>query len=175
MEKVVKNLEGSGAIQFAPPVAALIASSAYLVPYLLSRSTAPTPNHGRIFAWYHTLRKPRFNPPDAMFPIAWLAIESGLAFSAYRMLVKPATSERNWALALLAGNVLGIGGWSRLFFGRRSLPLSTLASVALGGSAAAYTIQSKKVDQPASLASVPLVAWVAFATVLTASIWQRNR
>ena len=162
-------------IGFPPVAAAAIASSAYLVPYLISRSTAPSPQHPRIWAWYKSLRRPSYNPPDVAFPIAWLAIESGLAWSGYRLLKSPSSPSRNRGLALLAGNILGIGGWSRLFFGSRNLPLSTFASAALGSSAVVYVIESSKADKPAAAASIPLVAWVAFATVLTASIWRRNR
>ena len=159
----------------APIAAAAIASSALLVPYLISRSTAPTPDNPGIWTWYRSLRKPVFNPPDAMFPVAWLAIESTLAWSGYRMLLQPPNAPRNMSLALLAANVLGIGGWSRLFFGSRNLPMSTVASAALGASAAAYVVQAAKVDRPAAVAGAPLVAWVAFATLLTAAVWQKNR
>ena len=40
---------------------------------------------------------------------------------------------------------------------------------------AGYVQSAKKVDRTAALAGVPFVAWVAFATVLTAAIWRRNR
>ncbi len=158
-----------------PAAAASIATAAYLVPYALSRSTSPSPDHPRVFVWYRLLRKPRFQPPDVSIPIAWLAIETGLAFAGYRLLRQPSSPARDRALALLAGNVVGIGGWSRLFFGGRSLPASTIAAGALGVAAAAYVNEARKADAPAAAASVPLVGWVAFATVLTAAIWRRNR
>jgi benzodiazapine receptor len=158
-----------------PIVAATIASTAYLIPYWMNRSTSPTPNHPAIFAWYRGLRKPAFNPPDVVFPLAWLAIESTLACSGYRLMRRASTPARNLSLGLLAGNVLGIGAWGRLFFGTRNLPMSTVAAVALGGSAAAYVVKSAKVDRPAAALGVPLGAWVACATLLTASIWRKNR
>ena len=159
----------------APLPAATVAAAAYVVPYLLSRSTTPSPDHPRVFLWYRLLKQPAFKPPDVAIPIAWFAIESGLAFAAYRLLRKASTSARNRALALLTGNVIGIGAWSRLFFGGRNLPASTAASAALLATSAAYVKEVSKVDKPATVASVPLVAWVCFATVLTAAIWRRNR
>ena len=71
--------------------------------------------------------------------------------------------------------MLAIGGWSRLFFGSRNLPASTFASAALIASGAAYVDRARRVDRGAALAGAPFVAWVAFATVLTAEIWRRNR
>ena len=165
--------DGSGALP--APVAASIATAAYLVPWLLSRSTSPTPDHPRVFFWYRWLKRPAIQPPDVAIPIAWVAIESGLAYAAYRLLRRPASPARTQALAWLAGNVVGIGGWSRLFFGGRNLPISTIAAAGLGATAVAYVNEVRKVDRAATVASVPLVAWVAFATVLTAAVWRRNR
>lgn len=159
----------------SPAVAALLASSAFIVPLALSASSSPTPNHPRTFLWYRRLRKPDFKPPDAAIPIAWTAIESALAFAGYRLLRRRASPARNRSLGWLGANVFAIGGWSRLFFGARNLPASTVAAAAMVGSGAAYVATAHPVDRKAALAGVPFVAWVAFATVLTGAIWRRNR
>ena len=158
-----------------PWLAALLASAAFVVPLALSRSTTPTPLHPRVFFWYRGLRQPSFKPPDIAIPIAWTVIESALATAGYRLLRRPSSPARNRSLAWLAANVVGIGAWSRLFFGGRNLPASTLAAAALAGSGVAYVAESRKADAGAAAAGVPYVAWVAFATVLTAAIWRRNR
>lgn len=157
------------------PLAALLASSAFVVPLALSRSTSPTPAHPRIFLWYRLLRKPGYKPPDVAIPIAWTAIESALAFAGYRLLRKPTDPARTRALGWLGLNVMSIGAWSRLFFGSRNLPASTLAAAAMFGTGAAFVAEARKVDVKAAVAGVPFVAWVAFATVLTAGLWRRNR
>ena len=164
---------GDGAVPAA--LAAAIATTAYVVPYALSRSTTPSPDHPRVFFWYRWLRKPAIKPPDIAIPIAWIAIETGLAFAGYRLMRAASSASRNRALALLAGNVVGIGGWSRLFFGNRNLPVATVAAAGLGVASAIYVNEARKVDRPAAAASVPLVAWVCFATVLTAALWRKNR
>lgn len=156
-------------------VAALLASAAYLVPLALSASSSPSPQHPRTLLWYKLLRQPKFKPPDAAIPLAWAAIESALAFAGYRLLRQPSAPARNKSLAWLALNVVNIGGWSRLFFGRRNLPASTIAAAAMVGAGAAYVAQARKADTASAAAGVPFVAWVAFATVLTAAIWRRNR
>ena len=168
-------MPASGVDGVPTPLAIAIASSAFVVPYALSRSTTPSPDHPRVFLWYRLLDQPWFKPPDLAIPLAWSGIEGCLAFAAFRLLRKPASAARNRALALLAGNVVGIGAWSRLFFGARNLPAATVAAAALGVGAATYVHEARKVDRPAANAGVPLVAWVAFATVLTAAIWRRNR
>lgn len=158
-----------------PALAATVASGSFVVPYLLSRSTSPTPDHPGVFLWYKTLRQPAIQPPDIVIPLAWTAIQTGLAVAAYRLLRKPSAPARNRSLALLGVNVVAIGAWSRLFFGGRNLPASTVAAAVMVGTAAAYTKQAAQVDEVSAKAGIPLTAWVAFATVLTAAIWRRNR
>ncbi|MEO7940365.1 MAG: TspO/MBR family protein [Burkholderiaceae bacterium] len=156
-------------------VAAAVASLAYAVPFAISRSTSPTPDHPRVFLWYRSLRQPAFKPPDIAIPIAWSLIETGLAVAAFRLLRKRPSANRTASLALLAGNVAAIGGWSRLFFGSRNLPASAVAAAAMIGTGAAYVSAARPADKVAAAAGVPFVAWVAFATLLTAAIARRNR
>jgi tryptophan-rich sensory protein len=125
-------------------------------------------------AWYLSLREPGFKPPDWVFPFAWAAIEGGLATAGYRLLRAAPSAERTKALALLGWNVFMIGGWSRLFFKRRSLSVSTVAAATMVVSSAAFVRAARPVDRTASTAGLPLVGWVAFATVLTAAIWSLN-
>lgn len=68
-----------------------------------------------------------------------------------------------------------IGGWSRLFFKRRVLGISTLAAASMVASGAEYVRQAKRVDAGAARAGIPFVAWVSFAAVLTGTIWAMNR
>ena len=174
------DLPASGDDRHAPRapsrgLSLVLSSAAFVLPLLLSRSTSPSPDHPRVFLWYRLLRQPKFKPPDIAIPLAWMAIESALAVASYRLLRRPASPARNRSLAWLAGNVVGIGAWSRLFFGSRNLPASTLGAAALVATGTAYVVEAKKADRTAAVAGVPFVAWVAFATVLTAAIWRKNR
>lgn len=159
---------------FSSAAAAAIASASLIVPIALSASTSPSPNHPEIFVWYSLLRQPSFKPPDWLFPVAWTGIETALAVSAYRLLRAAPSVARARALTLWSLNIFMIGGWSRLFFRQRDLAQSTAAAAAMVGSALAFVNEARKVDKLAARAAVPFVGWVAFATVLTASIWVLN-
>jgi tryptophan-rich sensory protein len=156
------------------PAAAAIAACAFAVPLALSSSSSPSPNHPRTMAWYSSLRKPGFKPPDWAIPVAWAGIEGALATAAYRLLRAAPSAQRARALALLGWNVFMIGGWSRLFFKHRSLGASTVAAATMVASSAAFVQAARPVDRTAARAGLPLVGWVAFATVLTATIWGLN-
>ncbi len=155
--------------------AAVLASGVYLVPFALSRSTTPTPGHPTVSAWYYSLRQPAFKPPDVVIPLAWGGLQTGLAVAAYRLLRSPSSPARTRALGWLTGNVFAIGGWSRLFFGGRNLPGSTVAAATMIATGSAYVAEARSVDKVAAAAGVPFMAWVGFATVLTAAIWRLNR
>ncbi len=58
-----------------------------------------------------------------------------------------------------------------IFFRRQRLGISTIAAASMIVTSAEFVRQAKRVDPVASRARIPLVAWVAFATVLTATIW----
>jgi tryptophan-rich sensory protein len=156
------------------PAAAAIASAAFVIPLALSASSSPTPLHPRTMAWYLSLREPRFKPPDWLFPVAWSAIEASLAHAGYRLLRTEPSVQRNKALGWLGWNVFMIGAWSRLFFKGRNLPVSTIAAATMVASSVAFVNAAKPVDRAAARAGLPLVAWLGFATVLTATIWKLN-
>ena len=153
--------------------AAAIASAALIVPAVSGMLFGP--QRPRTLAWYRSLRMPDYKPPDAAIPVAWTIIDSALAYAGYRLLRKPGSAQRNRSLGWLATNVGLIGGWNAIFFGRRNLPASLAAATTMIGTGAAYVAESRRVDPKAATAGVPFLAWVGFATVLTASIWNRNR
>jgi translocator protein len=159
----------------SPGAASLLASSAFFVPLALSLSSTPSPDHPRVFYWYRSLRKPWFKPPDWVIPLAWTGIEGSLAVAGYRLLRSRPSSKRQSALGLLSWNIFMIGGWGRLFFKQRNLALSTAAAATMIGTGVQFVRRAKQVDPVASRAGIPFVAWVSFATVLTAAIWALNR
>lgn len=161
----------------SPPVAKLPASALASVALIWPAISGALwgPQRLRSGIWYLRLRKPSFQPPDSAFPLAWTAIDGALAVGAYRLLRSPSSPERSRALGWWALNVGLIGGWSGIFFGRRNLPVSTVLAAAMVGTGAAYAAEAYKVDKPAAYSGVLCVSWVAFATVLTAALWRRNR
>jgi len=169
-----RTSDPSPAATLSPAAAATIASCAFTIPLALSASSSPAPNHPRTMTWYLSLREPAFKPPDWVFPVAWTGIEAALATAAYRLLRAAPSAQRSKALALLGWNVFMIGGWSRLFFKRHDLGVSTAVAATMVASSVAFVNAAKPVDRTASRAGLPLVGWLGFATVLTGTIWALN-
>jgi len=157
-----------------------LASAAIVVGVLgtsavIGRRNAPDPSHPGIRRWYKRLDKPSFTPPDAAFGAVWPVLETGLAVGGYRLLRQPANPARNAAVGLWLLNTAMIGGWTQLFFRKRELGGSVVASGAMIATGASYVAAAAQVDRTAAGMGVPFVAWLGFATLLAEKIWARNR
>ena len=133
-----------------------------------------SPRDAKTGLWYARLKKPPFNPPDAVFPAVWTVLYSLMAISGWRVWQQPGSPERTAALRLWVSQLLANAAWSRLFFGEH-LPKWSLADVlALEGAVIGYIVEARKVEKPAALLFAPYAGWVAFAALLNAEIVRRN-
>ena len=150
------------AIAILPVVAASIAGSTVTVPQI------PT--------WYAGLIKPPFNPPNWIFAPVWTALYALMALGVFRILRLPVgTPGRRRALLVYHLQLLFNIGWSFAFFGANS-PVAGLAVILPLIVLIAATIAAfRPLDRLASNLLWPYLAWVAFATLLNASIWWLNR
>lgn len=166
-------MDGSG--RLSAPAALAIVTIVLGASAIVGRRNAPDPSHPATRRWYKRLDKPEFTPPDAAFGAVWPILETGLAIGGYRLLRTPASPPRNRAVGLWLLNIGMIGGWTELFFGKRQLGASAVASGAMIATGAAYAVAARPVDRPAAVTAVPYIAWLGFATLLAEQIWQRNR
>jgi translocator protein len=124
--------------------------------------------------WYHTLKKPRFNPPDRLFGPVWTALYGLMTLSAFRVWRRPPSQDRtralSWWVAQLAFNAL----WSPIFFGLRRPRAALVDIAALLPAIGAYIVAARRVDRAAAWLVAPYAAWVAFATVINEEIVRRN-
>jgi tryptophan-rich sensory protein len=153
--------------------AAAVAGALGVTAWLGMRN-APAPFHPGIRRWYKRLDKPGYTPPDPVFGAAWPILETGLAVGGYRLLREPASPARNLAVGLWLLNVGMIGGWTELFFRRKQLGPSAIASGAMIAGGAGLVAVSAKVDRTAAVTAIPYVAWLGFATLLAERIWEKN-
>jgi len=135
-----------------------------------STTTAPG-----LKGWYQALRKPWFNPPMWVFPVAWTTLFALMAFGFWRVLRRTeAVPERGRAIAAFFVQLACNVGWSFAFFGSRSvgagLFVAGLLVLSVGGMFATF----RKVDPLAGWLQFPYLAWVSFAFILNATIWVIN-
>ncbi len=144
---------------------ATAAAAQYGVRY--SRNSA---NH----SWYRRLDKPRFTPPDEVFPIVWTTLYSLIAWSGWRVWSAAPSPERRHALYLWISQLSLNAKWPKLFFGEHKPALALTDVMALEATIASYIFAARKVDRAAGNALLPYAAWVAFAAVLNSEIARLN-
>lgn len=117
--------------------------------------------------WYAGLQKPPFNPPNWVFGPVWTVLYVMIGIAGWRAwrLDSGGAIMAVWSVQLVL-NFL----WSPIFFAAQNPPLALAVIVALLGSIVAFIVLAWDRDLPAALLFLPYAAWVAFATVLNASI-----
>jgi benzodiazapine receptor len=129
--------------------------------------------------WYARLRKPRYQPPAAVFPVVWPLLYTDItvvsASTIDDLSARNDTPKRRSYLAALAVNLVLNSGWSWLFFNRRAYAASAAAAAALTASSADLARRSVAVRGAAAAPLALYPSWCAFATVLSTHIWLLNR
>lgn len=152
--------------------AAAVAVGGVLVAAVLGARNGP--QQPRAALWYARLDKPRFTPPGPVIGAAWGALELLLAGSGYRLLQARGTEARTAAIGSWALTLVGLAGYPWLFFRRKQLGESTVASASMLAAALGTVAAACEVDRQAALMTVPLTLWLSFATLLSEELWRRN-
>ena len=130
-----------------------------------------------ITTWYPTLVKPSFNPPNWIFAPVWtslyvmMGVAAGFIWNQITTQKSAVTKALQFFIIQLVLNAL----WSYLFFGLHNLMLATIEVVLLWLMIFETYSQFAKINKTASYLMLPYLAWVSFASVLTASIWWLNK
>jgi tryptophan-rich sensory protein len=122
-------------------------------------------------AWYESLHKPSWVPPNWLFPVMWTSIYALSAFAGARVapLEGSAYAMAFWALQI-AFNAL----WTPVFFGLRNLRASIPVMACLWCAVLGATITHWQLDMWAGLAFAPYLAWVSVAAVLNLAMLRLN-
>lgn len=133
-----------------------------------------SPRDLRTRVWYSRLKKPPFNPPNAVFPVVWPVLYTLMALSGWRTWRADESPERTRALSLWAAQLAANAGWTWLFFGKHRPKAALADNLALEAVILCYIATARDVDAPAAACFLPYAAWVAFAAVLNEEIVRRN-
>ena len=124
--------------------------------------------------WYPTLHKPPFNPPDWVFAPVWTTLYVFIGVAGWRVWRRARWEVTRIALMVFAAQLALNLLWSLVFFGLQQISLALVEIVILLLAIIANTILFWRIDRWAGALFAPYVLWVAFATVLNASLWLLN-
>ncbi len=121
--------------------------------------------------WYEALDKPFFTPPNWLFPIAWTILYVLIAIAGARTFLRAPMSLAMiiWAIALLLNFA-----WTPVFFmaHRPGLALGVIGLLLIA--ILTFIPLAWVPDRLSALLFVPYAAWVAYASLLNATIAARN-
>lgn len=121
--------------------------------------------------WYAALEKPPFNPPNWIFAPVWTILYVLVAVAGWRTFRRDAGGRamKLWAAQLVL-NFL----WSPVFFAAHMVGAALAVVALLFLAIVGFVAASWNADRAAAWMFVPYAAWVAFATLLNASILVLN-
>ena len=126
-------------------------------------------------AWYATLQKPAFNPPNFIFAPVWTILYFLMGVSAFLVFEKGFTKkEVRFALLVFALQLILNVLWSFVFFGLKSPSLAFLEIIILWVSILATIFYFYKISKPASYLLIPYLLWTTFAAFLNFAIFRLN-
>ena len=125
--------------------------------------------------WYASLRKPRWTPPNWLFPVAWTTLYLCMSVAAARVAGMAGTGvEVGQALALWALQIALNTLWTPVFFGLRRMGGGLVVLVLLWLAVAATLVAFWQIDLIAGLLFLPYLAWVTVAGALNFTVWRLN-
>lgn len=125
-------------------------------------------------AWFQDLRKPDWQPPNAVFGPVWTVLYGLIAVAGWRVWRTPDGPLRSRALGLYALQWVLNAAWSPVFFGAHRMDLALGVITALVLAVLALIWSARQVDRLAAALLLPYLAWLLFASVLNATLWQLN-
>jgi tryptophan-rich sensory protein len=121
--------------------------------------------------WYAQLNKPAFNPPGWVFGPVWTALYILIAIAGWRVWRR---DRGGWLMKLWWAQLILNFLWSPIFFTAHQVGLALSVTVMLLVAILAFIVTAWRADRAVAWLFVPYAAWVAFASVLNASIFALN-
>lgn len=117
-------------------------------------------------AWYASLNKPSWQPPNWLFGPVWSVLYAMIAVSGWFVWLEVGLQGAGLAFAVYAAQLFLNAVWSGLFFGMRRIDLAMLEVILLWLSIVLNIIVFYPISAAAAWLLLPYLLWVSFAAFL---------
>jgi tryptophan-rich sensory protein len=124
-------------------------------------------------AWYASLDRPPWTPPDLLFPIVWTVLYVLMGIAAW-LVGRSGAEGRGRALAFFGAQLALNALWSWLFLGFHWIVPALVEIVILWLLILTTIREFWHCRRAAAVLLAPYAVWVGFAVVLTFELWRRN-
>jgi translocator protein len=124
--------------------------------------------------WYRRLNKPEWSPPPWIFGPVWTVLYALMGVAAW-LVATGRPAGRDPALTAFRAQLALNAAWTPIFFGLRRPGLALAEIVVTLAAVATTTGLFLRQRRAAGVLLLPYLAWTAYAAVLNAAIWRRNR
>jgi benzodiazapine receptor len=121
--------------------------------------------------WYAQLTKPAVNPPGWIFGPVWTVLYVIIAVAGWRVWQR---NRGGWPLKLWWAQRALTFLWTPIFFANHRIGLALVVILLLLAAILAFIATASRQDRVAAWLFAPYAAWVAFASVLNASLLALN-
>ncbi len=125
-------------------------------------------------AWYRTLTKPSWTPPDWVFPVGWTLLYVLIAIAGWRVWERLPLETAVFPMAVYALQLVLNAGWSAIFFGLKRPDWAFAELACLWLAIVANIVVFHPIDPLAAALLIPYLAWVTFAGALNLAVWRLN-
>lgn len=122
--------------------------------------------------WYGSLKKPAYNPPACLFGPVWTVLYLMIAVAGWRLWRRRPNSPESilWWLQMALNF-----SWSPVFFSAHRIDIALAIILLLLAVILCVVALAWRRDRPAAILFIPYAAWVAFASLLNASLLVLNQ
>ena len=164
------KVEASNPLAKRHPLAGLVAWIA--VTFLAAAAGALASLDARAF--YASLSLPPWAPPASVFGPVWSVLYAMMAVAAWLAWRRAPLASAPATWSLFFAQLVANAAWSWLFFSRHLGLAASVDVVILEALIVATLVAFWRLRPLAGALLLPYAAWVAFASLLTLSVWQRN-
>jgi translocator protein len=122
-------------------------------------------------AWYATLNKPSWTPPNWLFGPVWSMLYLMIAIAGWLVWRAEGVGV---TLAVWAAQLAANAAWSWIMFGRHEIGLAMADITLMWVLITTFVVLTWTRHRTASLLFLPYWAWVSFASALNFALWRLN-